>query len=52
MDVPKTSLKDQYVKINDVNDVNERNVKHLDSLYTQTFLNDYFKTRQSSNKHS
>jgi len=52
MDIPKTSLKDQYVK---VDDSAERKVKHLDSLYSQSFLNDYFhhsKTHQSSNKHS
>jgi hypothetical protein len=41
MDIPKTSLKDQYVK---VNNITERKVKHLDSLYSQSFLNAYFKT--------
>jgi hypothetical protein len=52
MDMPKTSLKDQYVKLSDIN---ERRVKHLDSFYTPTFLNNYFshfKKSQSSNKHS
>lgn len=52
MDIPKISLKDQYIK---VHDSAERKVKHLDYLYSQTFLNDYFyhsKTHQSNNKHS
>uniref|UniRef100_A0A6C0BW04 Uncharacterized protein n=1 Tax=viral metagenome TaxID=1070528 RepID=A0A6C0BW04_9ZZZZ len=39
MDIPKTSLKDKYIK---VKNTEERKVKHLDSLYSTGFLNDYF----------
>lgn len=39
MDIPKTSLSDQTIKIQNSN---ERKVKHLDSLYSTHFLNDYF----------
>ncbi len=55
MDMPKTSLSDQYIK---VNHVRERKVKHLDSLYSAGFLNDYFShtyhtnNHRSDNKHS
>lgn len=52
MDIPKTSLKDQYIKVNHSAD---KKVKHLDSLYSKEFLNTYFShtnNSQSSNKHS
>lgn len=49
MDIPKTSLKDYYIK---VNHTSERKVKHLDSLYSDGFLNTYFNKSQSCNKHS
>jgi hypothetical protein len=52
MDIPKTSLSDQFIK---VKHTTERKVKHLDTLYSDEFLNAYFShsnTPQSSNKHS
>lgn len=49
MDIPKTSLKDQYIK---VKDKSEKEVKHLDNLYSASFLNAYFNTSRSSSKHS
>jgi len=42
MDIPKTSLADQYIKVNKT-ETHERKVKHLDSLYSANFLNAYFK---------
>jgi hypothetical protein len=52
MDIPKTSLADQEIKLKHTQ---ERKVKNLDSLYSSGFLNTYFShtnTHQSSNKHS
>lgn len=40
MDIPKTSLKDKYIK---VKNTEEKKVKHLDSLYKEAFLDAYFK---------
>lgn len=39
MDTPKTSLNSQHIN---VKQTTERKVKHLDSLYSKEFLNEYF----------
>lgn len=52
MDIPKKSLADKEIKIKHTQ---ERKVKHLDSLYSTGFLNNYFShtnSHQSNNKHS
>lgn len=39
MHKPKTSLREQYIKLDGHG---EKKVKYLDSLYTQTFIDTYF----------
>jgi hypothetical protein len=38
MDKPKTKLAEQYIKLVG----SERKVKHVDSLYSDKFLSEYF----------